>query len=337
MNAAFRTLACLLVGAAAASAESPSRVIVLDNENLIEGEVNRAAGGYQVRRAEGGDMTVPANRVLAVVADRKEAFTVVAGRANRRDADERLRLARWCVVNGLNDEALSEAKAAARMRPGFDAAERQIRLLEALAKAVPPVADPAVVPAKAETPVADTVSDVPAIEYNSESYPLFASRVNTILVNLCASCHARDDAKAFRLTRAGGRTGITKNLMAALPHINAADPATSPLLVKALTPHGGATEAPFKTRTHPAFPALETWVRFARAAEGTPAPEGPPLGREPAEPKKLPELPDAVKVAAPPGEAFGQDSQTAAPPKTKTVADDPFDPALFNGEVKPRK
>jgi hypothetical protein len=350
MNAAFRTLAGLLVLAAAAMADPrpPGRVVVLDNENLIEGQVTRTTDGYQIWRAEEGAITVPAKRVLAVVADRREAFAVVAERANRRDADERLRLARWCAVNGLNAEALAEARTAARMRPRFDAAERYVRLLEAVAKAVPPVADPAVVPARAEGPARDTVTDVPATEYNSESFPLFAGRVNTILVNTCANCHARDDTKAFRLTRAGGRAGITKNLMAALPHLNPADPGASPLLVKALTPHGGAADAPFRSRAHPAYPALESWVRFARAPEGTQAPDGPLLPPDPAEPRKLPDLsggppgpvvPAAGKTPAtpPPGETFGQDSTTPVPRPTKAVPDDPFDPAIFNGEVKPRK
>src|SRR3954452_24113398 len=158
MSAALRTLACLLLGGAFAAADTPAsnRVVVLDNENLVEGEVSKVAGGYQVRRAV-GDRTLPTGRVLAVVADRKEAFAVVAERANRRDADERLRLARWCAANGLNDEALAEARAAAKMRRGFDAAERYVRLLEAVAKAVPPVGDPAVVPAKAEAPARETV------------------------------------------------------------------------------------------------------------------------------------------------------------------------------------
>lgn len=348
MNATVRTLACLLLGAAVAPAgpPPPARVVVLDNENLIEGQVTRTPDGYLIDRTVGGNITLPARRVLAVVADRKEAFAVVAERANRRDADERMRLARWCASNGLPEEALAEARAAARMRPGFEAAERYARLLEAAAKAPPPIADPAIVPARAESPARDTVTDVPTVEYNTESFPLFASRVNAILVNTCANCHAREDAKAFRLTRTGGRAGITRNLMAALPHVNPTDPAASPLLVKAVTPHGGATDAPFRTRNHPAFPALETWVRFARAPEGTPAPTAPIPAREPAEPKKLPDLsadpPGPVVPAGgkppapPPGEAFGQDSATPARP-TKPAADDPFDPAIFNGEVKPRK
>ncbi|HEX3146609.1 MAG TPA: hypothetical protein VHR66_00815 [Gemmataceae bacterium] len=329
MNAAFRTLACLLLGTAVANAEPPAtRVVILDNENLIEGEVTRLATGYQIRRAVGGDMTLPTSRVKAVVADRKEAFAFVCERANLRDADERLRLARWCSTNGLPTEALSEARIAAKMRPGFGAAERYAQSLEMTAKTAP-VVDPAVVQAKTETPAGDKVTDVPVIDYNSESFPLFASRVNSVLVNACANCHARDDIKGFRLTRTSGRPGVTKNMMSALQQVNAAEPTQSPILVKALMPHGSATEAPFKTRNHPAFQTLETWARFARAADGTLEPERP---LPTTEPRKLPDLPPP-----PPGNVFGQDSKTVPPKPTKTVADDPFDPAIFNGTVRPRK
>jgi hypothetical protein len=340
MNAALRTLACLLVGACPvlADASASNRVVVLDNENLVEGEVSKVAGGFQIRRAVGGDMVLPFGRVLAVVADRKEAFSVVAERANRRDADEHLRLARWCSANGLSDEALVEARTAARMRPGFTAAERYVQTLEALAKKTPTV-DPAVVPAKAETPARDTVTDVPALDYNSESFPLFAGKVNAVLMNTCATCHAREDMKPFPLTRVSGRGGATRNLMAALAQVNPADPATSPILLKAITPHGGATEAPLKTRLHPAYQTLETWARFARAPEGTGAPEGPLPAKDPTEPRKLPELPSEKFVSGSPasGGSFGQDSKTVPPRPTKTEATDPFDPAIFNGEVKPKK
>jgi hypothetical protein len=295
------------------------------------GEVSKVAEGYVVRRPVGGDMTLPADRVVAVVADRKAAFAVVLERANRRDADEHLRLARWCAANRLPAEALAEAKAAARMRPGFAAAERYTEFLEATAKT--PAADPAVTQAKAEAPAKNTVTDVPAVEYNSDSFPLFASRVNAILLNTCANCHARDDVKPFHLTRVGGRAGVSRNLMTALPHVNPTDPAASPILLKAVTPHGGATEPPFKTKAHPAYQALETWARFVRSAEGTPQPETPLIAKEPAEPRKLPDLPPPP----PTGDAFGQDNRSVPPKPTRTEAGDPFDPAIFNGEVKPKR
>lgn len=335
MNATIRALACALVGSALASAGPPARtqVVVLDNENLLEGEVTRVEAGYQVRRATGGDVIFPAGRVLAVVADRKAAFAVVADRANRRDADEHLRLAHWCAANSLPDEAIAEARTAARMRPGFRAAEQYVLSLEATAKATPPAPDPDVVQARATAPAKDTVTDVPAIEYNSESFPLFASRVNAILQNACANCHAKDDVKAFRLTRTGGRTALTKNMMSALAQVNPADPAASPLLTKAVTPHGTATEAPFKTRTHPAFQTLETWARFARTPEGTGQPDDPrPVPRSP-EPRKLPHLGDG-KPEAKGSEVFGQESKSVPPKPAKAPGDDPFDPAIFNGAAK---
>ena len=101
MNATIRLLACAVVVVSAARAEPPAtiRILVLDNENLLEGEVTRVEAGYQVRQPVGGDLTLPAARVLAVVADRRAAFEIVAARASRKDADERLRLANWCLTN----------------------------------------------------------------------------------------------------------------------------------------------------------------------------------------------------------------------------------------------
>jgi hypothetical protein len=220
------------------------------------------------------------------------------------------------------------------MRPGFTAAERFAAVLEEAASRKMPATDPAVVPAKAELPKPETITEVAAVDYNSESFPLFASRVNAILLNACASCHARDDAKAFRLTRVGGRSGATKNMMAALPHVNPKDPAASAILTKAVTPHGTGTEAPFKTRSHPAFQALEIWANFARAPDGTAAPER----TQPAEPRKLPDLEPAAArspaKAPPSSDGFGQDSNSVPGKPVKNQAADPFDPAIFNGEVK---
>jgi hypothetical protein len=311
-----------------------TRVVVLDNENLLEGEVKRVGDAYEIRRPAGGDLELPARRVLAVVADRKAAFVFVAGRANQRDPDERLRLARWCDANDLADEALAEARAAVRLRPGFIAAEKLVSVLQE--RTTLPTT-PLVVRASALSPATEKVTDIAAVEYNSESFPLFASRINAILINQCATCHAREDAKGFKLTRVGGRNGVTRNMMAALPHVNPKDPAASPILTKSILAHGNATTPAFKTKTHPAYEALETWARFARAPEGTSEPmpieeprKLPDLGAEPAAPIVRP----SDRVVDP----FGQES-TSVPLKTqpKRRADDPFDPAGFNNPTPPRK
>jgi len=337
MKAKLCSLFILLLAALVVRAEpaSTSRILVLDNENLLEGEITRVEGGYQIRRATGGDLILPNKRVLAIVSDRKGAFSFVAERANVRDADERLRLARWCAVNELPAEALVQAKAAMQMRPGFAAAERLVANLELAVQTPAPKIDPAIVQGKAEAPARESVAEVPVVDYNSESFPLFVSKVNAILTNACATCHARNDVKVFKLTRLGGRSGATKNLLAALPQVNSKDPGASAILVKAVTPHGGGTEATFKTRAHPAYQTLETWVRFARSPEGTLEPDEPLPS---AEPKKLPVVVAGESVKSPmpsrPGEVFGEESTTLPGKPLKKQASDQFDPAIFNGEIK---
>ena len=347
MKATLRTLVSVVLCTTFAAAAPPAepRVVVLDNENLLEGEVTRVGDDYKIRLPVGGDVTMPATRVVAVVANRAAAYVVVSGRADRRDADERLRLANWCARNRLPAEALAEAEAAARMRPTFAKAERLVERLKSMAKFNANGPAKNVVLAKAEVAAKEAVADVPAVDYNSESFPLFATKVHAVLMNACVRCHAGADTKTFRLTAVGGRASISKNMMAALAQINPADPARSPLLMKAVAAHGSADEAPLKTRAHPAFRTLETWVRFARAPEGTAEPEGPP-DLEPAEPRKLPDLaaeklgpvvPATAKVPPPGATVFGQDSKTVPPKPVKTAPADPFDPAIFNGEIRPKK
>ena len=269
MKAKLYSLLVLLLAPIVARAEPTptrpaARILVLDNENLLEGEITRVEAGYQIRRASGGDLILPNKRVLAVVGDRKAAFSVLADRANLRDADERLRLARWCAANELPSEALAQAQAAVQMRPGFLAAERLLASLELTVQSPAKKVDSAVVQARADAPGREAVAEIPVVDYNSESFPLFVSRVNAILTNACAVCHARDDVKTFRLTRLGGRSGATKNLLAALPHVNPKDPGASAILVKSVTPHGGGTEATFKTKAQDMMDYLFTTPPFQR-------------------------------------------------------------------------
>jgi len=65
-----------------------------------------------------GETLTPADRVLRLCASlgRRPTPFSAAG-ANLNDPDERLRLANWCHLNGLRDQALAEVKAAVDLRP----------------------------------------------------------------------------------------------------------------------------------------------------------------------------------------------------------------------------
>ena len=120
-------------------------------------------------------------------------------------------------------------------------------------------------------------------------------------------------------------------MMAALAQINPAEPERSPLLVNSVTAHANAKTPPFRAKSHPAYISLETWARTARAPEGT-------TESDVALPKKQPEEKTETPAPTPKtseagSNSFGQD-KGAEPPKPK--ANDPFDPAIFNGAVRPK-
>jgi len=325
MNAILRNLALLAVAGPLSAQGTTPRFVVLENDNLLEGQIYPHKGSITVRMTDGGEVILPNNDVLELVADRQAAFRVVARRRNLRDADDRLHLAKWCHLNGLPAEAKRQAAAAVAMRLTFTAASQFLASLPAETAAAP-----AIVPVKAEAPAKPAaVAEVPAVDYNSASFPVFASRVHAILLNTCAACHAQDGVKAFRLVKQTGRPAVSRNLTAALPFVDAADPAKSKLLTMAVTPHGTATVAPLRTRNHPAYLALEEWAMIARGPEGTTEPTSRPETPEPQRPPVL----DKEPAATPPGKA---DFGAARPDEKKPGGPaDPFDPATFNKSRAP--
>jgi hypothetical protein len=93
----------------------------------------------------------------------------------------------------------------------------------------------------------------------------FVGTVQPILMNTCAKCHCQADHRsAFKLTRvAAGYAdpeATSQNVAAAMAFLNGAAPSASPLLVKAITAHGGQRHPALYGRAHPAFRNLEAWT-----------------------------------------------------------------------------
>lgn len=313
-------------------AEAPlvTRIIVLDNENLIEGTVTKTEEGIEIQQKIGGTVTLPPRRILAVVESKEAALEVVSKRKNLRDADERLRLAYWCQFNGMPELAKREATAALAMRANFTAAANYLKTLEAIPGSTAVAQKPAI----QQMVDSKTVKEVPNLEYNTASFAFFATKVHPVLLNACATCHSQSDVKAFSLVKLTGRENVSRNLMNSLPYIDAIDPEKSTLLVKAITPHGNAKEAPFRTRNHPAYQTLEAWVLIARAPEGTlsPLPKIVKLGVQP-ETTPLPIEAPAPAEESVKGNQFGTTKKEVLPIKR---VEDPFDPDQFNKAAPPK-
>ncbi len=152
-----------------------------------------------------------------------------------------------------------------------------------------------------------------AVGYEPGTLPLFAARVQPVLTNRCAACHAKPDyAGGFKLARIAegfaDPEATERNARAAALAVDRQNPAGSPLLAFAVTPHGGAKVPPLEWG-HPAYRPLAQWAAL-NAPRG---PAGPPPAAKP-----------AMRPAVP------------VPPASAPVAD-PTDPGPFNRVVHPER
>jgi hypothetical protein len=340
---------------------STGHVLLLQNQGILEGEIERHAGQFRVRRG-GGETWVAAERVLWLCADWEEAFAFLSRQANLHDADERVRLALWCDHNGLREHALAEAEAAVRLRAEHAGARRLLERLRNTAKA----------PAAAGKPAEPAEEPAPAVDLNAESLAVFTSRVQPILMNACACCHATGRGGKFKLMRCYdatvNRRGLYVNLAAVLAQIDLDEPPESPLLYKAFSAHGGPAKAPLGGRQSTPYQILEDWVATVvannphlRKVLGKPkkTAEGSVTGpTQPSETERAPMLLEAPQVSrlrpampaglgpeealvtaptAPPVAAVAGPApvQAAAADSTQTTPRDEFDPWIFNTKLRP--
>ncbi len=329
MRPHFRSLipaVALLVLAPAFAGPPMAGVLLLDNQRVLQGEIERRADQYLVRR-DGGETSVPAARVLAALPDLDAAYRFLRAKTDANDADARLRLARWCDANDLRTQAAAEAKAAAELAPNRAIVQATCEQLQR--KAALPAPPPLAAPAKLPATVVTAAESTEAIECGAEAFKRFATKVQPVLMNACASCHAGEHAGKFHLERVfsdtlNSRPATQRNLNAALAVVDRAKPAASSLLMQAITAHGGAALPPLRDRGVPGFKHLEEWVKLTLNDTSAPA--------TPGEPNKEVVGTTATAPADAAKSDFGASKpKTAAPAGPK----DPFDPAIFNRQYHP--
>lgn len=303
-----------LQAADVAAPPTKGKVLLLENERTLEGDIERVDDRYRVRRTV-GETWVSAERVLCLAQSHQELYAYLRARANLHDPDERLRLARWCYLYELREPALAEVTAAAALRPEHVPTQR---LLASLQRSVVPMNRSAPAPESAEPP-----PPAPPVDVTQQALSHFVTRVQPILLNACANCHASERGGSFKLIRPhdteliGSRT-LQSNLTATLAQINLDQPQASPLLTKALSVHGGLKSPPLHGRQAAAFRTLEEWVKVATASQprvaSAPRAVGVPV---------MPARPESSEEKKP-------DAAPAGPP-------DPYDPSAFNRQAHPEK
>lgn len=351
-------------------AESPilpetGKVLLLDNDLIIEGDVVRVKDEYSVKRDGAGEVLIPENRVVKLAQSKAEAFEFLRRKAKATDPDVRIKLARWGLIHQLHPEALEEAEAALKLRPDDIQAKALVKGLKQLIEK--PIA---VIQPGSRGTVGESEEVAMPNGFNANSFGPFTTKVQPLLMNLCASCHATGKGGNYKLVRvfeaSSNRKGTLTNLAATLNQVARDKPGSSPLLTRSVTAHGESAKSPIHDPNASSFAILEEWAATAlkRNDESATAERGggfatnkpiyvepeETVNRPPSRPpllggnvflkaeeeKQSPSKPPAAKSNG----TFGSESAPSQPVKkekeTPAVKDE-FDPSIFNQQTVPKK
>lgn len=252
------------------SAQS-GRFVVITGNKLIEGTAT-VSGEKVVIRQGAIDRTMPKADVLFIGQTRDDVYRYMLGKVPATDPTARLAVARWCMLNGLREQALTEAREVLKLQPTNTAAADLARSLEESLKQFPS-------DGSLPKPQGGRLVTEPEPDVTPEGSTFFASRAQPILANQCMECHARPDYTGeFKLVRVTGfevgPQSTLANLRATAAQLKKDDPLNSPLLIKALSMHGGMKQPAFVSRQAGGYRVLEAWV--LQAVGPVPAPMTPP-------------------------------------------------------------
>jgi hypothetical protein len=336
------TLAASLRPTLAADENTPTptkvtgHVLVRLNESTTEGDIELIGGQYRVRRPV-GELYIQPEDVLKLCQSREEAYLFLKQRANLRDPDERLRLARWCHINGLKQQEVDEVAAAVNLRPDHIETVRLLRNLQRMMAVAAENKTPTKPAHESET------ATIPA-SVNSDSLSLFVTKVQPILMNRCATCHGSGRGGAFMLTRvfenAGPSRRVTlQNLASTVSQVKSSRPLASPLLVKSVSVHGDMAQPALKGVESAAYKTLEEWVRITLEA-GPVVPKDASGAITTAKTDESTPKTNAEQTSTTFGTAGGlADTPDVGKPVTSGQAKtpvDPYDPEIFNRQLHPQ-
>jgi hypothetical protein len=296
----------------AAKLPPTGKFVVLKGNRLVEGTA-KIQGDKVIVRQGALDRSFARADVLCLADSRDGVYQYMRSKAGN-NVDSRLAVAKWCTFNGLREQALNEAREILKLQPTHRGATDLARSVEESLRQFPangsrPKSEGALV----------TVEE-PAADVTAEAATTFISRAQPVLANQCMECHARDDhGSAFRLKRVTGFEvgphSTHANLRAVAAQLKKDDPANSPLLIKALTAHGGMKQPAFVSRKAVAFRVLESWVAVAVGTGSIPpmTPPTPPMSPiSPTSP--VPPMTTGQSAIAAPDLAPGQPESAATVP-----------------------
>ena len=284
----------------APASSSTYAVLLMSNGSVVQGEIiDDPAGGVYRLKTAGGQIPYPKTSVKRAGQSIEELYLYQVAALPPGDADERMKLVRWCLTQKLPEQAREQLVEVRQLCPDDIQAKLMAANLDANAQnrnrddelkrtsgEVPADEAPAALPPGIAKMIPKhfgnalpEIFDLPpamAVRRAME----FAEYVQPVLQNNCATCHndkydGEFQLVAVRTAKDRRNPDIARaNLDAVLRLVNPDDPSRSDILAAGLVPHGGPRKgAIFRGANDRQYQILSTWVRSVRPKS---APGGKP-------------------------------------------------------------
>lgn len=350
-------------------ADANQRVILLKNGRVLRGQPTYVGDRCVLQLPNGGTIGLPVREITVDGANLLEVYQHLQQTvAKSSSVEPRLELVRWCLREGLLEQASLTLLDLMRVDPDHPEIEpllKQIRLQtqQAARIALPkPESAKTVATSPSNRSVASDELELLAQSLPKPALAMFSTTVQPLLINRCggSSCHTGNRSGDLRLLQPAHGTSFfrrmsLRNLHTVLRYVDWENPDNSPLLLTPRKPHGSAQVALIGDANEELYRTLREWIRQAtqaappvddkvHTAAGSDEAPSPEVAGQ-AEPRGVFPLfrplatgqgqqsslakPGTAAVGASPPAGSPADPQRTVPPGSSSVGD-PFDPAIFN-------
>ncbi len=251
------------------------RFLVLKTGRVVQGELIPGPGGYDVSLPV-GRMFVPSKQIRFTATSMDDAYQRMRDSIAELTPDAHIALARWCLVNRMEDKARREVLDALHLDPYRDDARRMLEdiVREQNRPRISVTTKPkASDEEKLLSPERRSLGGLPP-----DIAQTFTTRIQPLISNKCgnARCHGAG-RNAFVVLPGLGRPTAHKteqNLAAVLNQLDYDEPLNSPLLKATIGLHGGNRQLQFRGQSGGRqAQTLRRWVINAvQAIGGSPTP-----------------------------------------------------------------
>lgn len=260
-------------------------VAVLNDGRVFQGSVQEVPGGYRVLHS-GGSTILPFDQISVTAATLVGAYEAFRDNIKAPDADAHLRLAEWCLANGLYAQAQMEVETALRLEPTRSDARllyRQIDTVLHPERQTPTVMATQLAPPRQTAIHASafvSTDNASASTISREAQIIYMRKVQPLMMNKCgnAHCHGGDKGGSLQLKLArfdspGLKLASAHNQEVILRHVDFEHPERSPLLVEPSENSAHHKNLFFGPRNQAQFDIIDQWVKMVVAEHRPNAPQ----------------------------------------------------------------